>query len=104
MAKIEYAVRILVRNASGCLEDQREEYSLADLGNTIPAPGDLIVCPWFTCAREDRFEPVNRIIYEVKERYFMPENIDEDKGGLIYIGLVVETREGVEAERAVIRT
>ncbi len=103
MAKIDYAVRILVRDKDGDLEDHREEYSLADLGNTVPAPGDLIVSPWYP-SREHSLEPGNRKICEVKDRYFMPENIDEDKGGYIYIGLVVEVRKAMESERAIIRT
>ena len=53
---------------------------------------------------KDRSEPENREIYQVKDRYFMPINVDENSNEHIYIGLVVDVRPRREDERAVIRT
>ena len=104
MAEITYSVRLLERRFSelyddgNAIEDLKMEFDLIDLGNTIPLPGDCIVSPW---ASGDRRDPANRTIYEVKERYFMPANIDESKGGRIYIGLIVQARQGFENETEV---
>ena len=102
MAEITYSVRLLHRiydeHYDGVIEDLEMEFDLVDLGNTIPLPGDCIVSPW---ASGDRHDPANRIIYEVKERYFMPGNIDESKGGHVYIALIVQERRGFENEREV---
>lgn len=105
MAEITYSVRLLERQFSelyddgNAIEDLEIEFDLAELGNTVPLPGDCIVSPWALSAK--RSDPANRKIYEVKERYFMPESIDESKGGHVYIGLIVQERRGFENERAV---
>ena len=100
--KITYSVRLLERQFSelhgDVIEDLEMEFDLIHLGNTVPQTGDCIVSPW---ASGDRSDPANRTIYEVKERYFMPENIDESKGGHVYIALIVQERRGLENEREV---
>ena len=103
MAKITYLVRLLERSddgPDGPINDLGQNYSMNELGNTIPAPGDHIVSPEVLIGH-DSLDPTNRTIYEVKERYFMPTYIDENKDKTVYIGLVVRQREGLETEREV---
>ena len=83
-AEITYSVRLLHRiyddQYNGVIEDLEIEFALTELGNTVPLPGDCVVAPWVSGNFSD---PANRKIYEVKERYVMPESIDESKGGHI---------------------
>ena len=86
MAKISYVVRLFDRADDGTINDLSEEYSLKEFGDTVPASGDHIVSPWLSNSKDKHSNPLNRTIYEVRERYFMPINIDPDKDVLVYIG------------------
>ena len=76
----------------------RTEYPLSEFADTLPARGDLIVSPWVS-GRVDRRDPVNRIVYEVDARYFLPAAHGDD---FSYAVLVVKERAGTLAEVEVI--
>lgn len=97
MSKVTYLVRFYERANDGALSDLREEYSLHELGNTIPVPGDYIVSSGVVAGKV-RSDPANRTIYEVEARYFLPTTIDENKDEYIYVVLAVQPRPGRDTE------
>lgn len=78
------------------LEAERESYTPADFGGTIPVIGDIIVDPSVRPAA-DRADPAEHTLYEVTRRYFVPT-----AGLPLLVNLVVRPRAAGFEERDVI--
>ena len=96
---VAYLVRILTLE-DGVITDTRDEYSIEQLGGTIPNIGDMIISPWVRNG-DDRQSPSAREVYVVKRRYFRPRELKESTD-YVYVELLVEIREASEAERSLL--
>ena len=69
-------VRICHRQG-GMVVDTSEKFDPGDFLDSIPVPGDKIVSPW---ARDggSRTDVGSRTVYEVVERYFLPNAYGRD--------------------------
>ena len=89
----------LYRCVGNVLEDTTEQFNLSQLAGTVPAVGDLIVDPG--CLEgKDRENPVNRTIYEVISRYFLPGKHDEDSEDSS-VAIVVKERTASTTEASI---
>jgi len=73
-----------------------QEYELSELGGQLPDVGDLIVDPG-VLEGQDRRNPENRSVYEVKARYFQPR-----VSGNVFITMLVEERRGRRGEEEIL--
>lgn len=99
-------IRIHNRTHRGIV-DRSEDFEIEEFVNTLPAPGDKIVASW-TLDDGKRTDPESRVIYEVVERYFLPNAYDRDRAlaedtatnRIVHVvALVVEERPADESER-----
>ena len=89
-----YAIRLYVQDENGRLLDEREEYELPDFCGVVPVVGDLIVNPGVLAGR-DRRDVINREVWEVISRYFLPHAHGDE---LCYVVLGVTVRQGEDFE------
>jgi len=105
MEKIPAHIRIYFE-IDGMLVDQQYDIDIdSELGGMVPNVGDRIVYPGVSQGL-DRYDPHNREVYEVTQRYFLLGNpaykqgerdIQESPAWLV---LVVQPRQGREEERS----
>ena len=106
LGAIATIIRIHNRTPHGII-DRSEDFELGEFVDTLPAPGDKIVSPW---AQDEgsRNDPKSRTIYEVKERYFLPNAYGRDPAlaednatnRIVHVvALVVSERPAEDAER-----
>ena len=89
----ETFVKIFIEEKDGMQWSNYGEFSIDELGGTVPQIGDTIVDPGVPDGLP-RQNPENRDFYEVRKRYFSPLE------GQQYIALVVEKRPGRDGECA----
>ena len=68
------AVMTIVRlhfKRHGEIIETSENYDVGNFPGSVPAPGDKIMSPWAR-VEGSRIDPENRTVYEVEERYFLP--------------------------------
>lgn len=94
---ITNVIRLFANSPEGLI-DLEDEYELDYLCGTVPNIGDKILSPWIQ-DKALRKHPIGRIVYELEQRYFLPEKHGE---GLCYVALVIKKRPGDETEREVI--
>ena len=99
-------IRIHNRTHRGIV-DRSEDFELEEFVDTLPAPGDRIVSPWAQDGGS-RSDPDSRLIYEVVERYFLPNAYGRDRAlaedtatnRIVHVvALVVEERAADNSER-----
>ncbi|MDE0201600.1 MAG: hypothetical protein OXK73_04105 [Rhodospirillaceae bacterium] len=83
------------------VEGEREDkpphgrrFSLSDFGGSLPATGESILSP-LADGNADRSAPVNRTVWEVSNRYFLPHSAPEKP----LVALIVKQRPARDSER-----
>ena len=69
-------IRIYNRKPYGIVE-RSEDFEIGEFLRTLPAPGDKIVASWMQ-EGGSRSNPEDRMVYEVEERYFLPNAYGRD--------------------------
>ena len=99
-------IRIHNRTPYGIVE-RSEDFDLGEFADSLPAPGDKIVVPRAQDGGR-RNDPESRTVYEVEERYFLPNAYDRDPAlaedtatnRIVHVvALVVKERPAEESER-----
>ena len=99
-------IRVHNRTPHGIV-DRSEDFELGEFVDTLPAPGDKIVASWVQDG-ESRADPESRTVYEVEERYFLPNAYGRDPAlaedtatnRIVHVvALVVRERPADESER-----
>ena len=103
---ITTTIRIHLRR-HGEIIDTSEDFELGEFVETLPVPGDKIVSHWASDGG-DRSDPGSRRVYEVEERYFLPNAYGRDPAlaentatnrSVHVVALVVRERPADESER-----